>query len=140
MSSCAATDEASPEPPIRVLLVEDEFLIRMTLVDWLGGQGFDVLEAEDAATALATLDTHPAIAVLLTDVQLPGGTDGRELVRRARLARPDLPVVFMTGRPDALPAPEAGAPELVLGKPYLPSDVSLAIRRLVTGRIPASGA
>ncbi len=80
-----------------VLLVEDDPLVRMTLVEGLADSGFDVLEAEDAETALCVLAHHPEIELLLTDINLPGA-DGFALARAARVIRPDLPVIYASGR------------------------------------------
>lgn len=84
--------------PLRhVLLVEDDPLVRMTLVEGLADAGFEVLEAEDAESALRVLAHHPEIALLLTDINLPGA-DGFALARAARVLRPDLPVIYASGR------------------------------------------
>ena len=85
-----------PAPQL-LLLVEDDPLVRMTLVEGLVESGFDVVEAEDAETALGLLARRPEIAVLLTDINLPGA-DGFALARAARVLRPDLPVVYASGR------------------------------------------
>lgn len=113
----------------RLLIVEDEFLIRMTLAEVLTDDGFEVLEAGDADEALATLAREPELAIMLTDIQLPGSLDGRELAVRARQTRPDLPVIFMSGRPD--PGGSNSALDLHVNKPYLPSTMSAAVRRLI---------
>jgi CheY-like chemotaxis protein len=112
----------------RVLVVEDEFLIRMTLSEVLTDDGFEVVEAGDAAEALAALEREPELAAMLTDIQLPGGLDGKALAAKARETRPTLPVVFMSGRPDSA---GSGPYDLHINKPYLPSTVSAAVRRLV---------
>ncbi len=118
-------------PPLRVLIVEDEFLIRLTLSEVLADEGYIVLEAESGDEAIAILSDTPDIAVLLTDIQLPGTLDGRALVQHARQTRPDLPVIFMTGRPDAIPANQAGGREMFVAKPYLPSEICLAVKRML---------
>ena len=115
----------------RVLIVEDEFLIRLTLAEVLADEGYEVLEAESGDEAVALLDGDGEIAVLLTDIQLPGTMDGRALVKHARQGRPDLPVIFMTGRPDTIAAQD-GAREVFVAKPYLPSEICLAIKRMLT--------
>lgn len=114
----------------RVLVVEDEFLIRLTLVEALTDEGFDVAEAETGDLALPMLQADPSIGVLLTDIQLPGTLDGRRLAQRARETRPDLPVLFMTGRPD--PTAEAAASSLdrFIAKPYTLADICSAVRSL----------
>ena len=112
----------------RLLIVEDEFLIRMTLSEVLADDGYEVVEAGDADEALAALAREPELAVMLTDIQLPGSMDGRALAAKVRETRPGLPVIFMSGRPD----PSAGGNplDIHINKPYLPSTVSAAVRRL----------
>ena len=122
-----------PAPGPRILVVEDEFLIRMTLFEALSDEGFDVVEAASGDDALALLRADSAIRLLLTDLQLPGGLDGRALAFKAREAVPDLPVIYMSGRPDAV-QDLASSRDVVIAKPYLPSDVCAAARRLTQGR------
>lgn len=119
-----------PSPPPRVLVVEDEFLIRLTLAEALSDDGFEVLEAESGADALSLLRRHPNIRLLLTDVQLPGGLDGRSLAREARETAPNLAVILMSGTPEAVDASAVSARDVFIAKPYLPSDVCAAARRL----------
>ena len=122
----------SPTQP-QILIVEDEFLIRLTLSEVLTDEGYAVLEAETGEDALAIIAQHPAIDVVLTDIQLPGKMDGRALVREARATRPDLPVIFMTGRPDTMTPPPPGAREMFVAKPYLPSEIVAAVTRILAG-------
>ena len=117
----------------RILVVEDEFLIRLTLAEVLADEGYDVLEAESGDEGAAMLAANPDIAVLLTDIQLPGKLDGRALVEQARKARPDLPVIFMTGRPDAMEPLTPGRREIYVPKPYLPSEICAAVKRMLAG-------
>jgi CheY-like chemotaxis protein len=119
------------ERPLRILIVEDEFLIRLTLSEVLADEGYDVLEAETGDEAATLLEQNSDIAVLLTDMQLPGQLDGRALVARARERSPALPVIFMTGRPDALGS--SGGPEMFVSKPYLPSEICAAVKRMLAG-------
>ena len=71
-----------------VLLVEDEPLVRMYGSEALGELGYVVLEASDGHEALRTLDAHPEITLLFTDVGLPNGMNGRRLAEEARVRRP----------------------------------------------------
>lgn len=114
----------------RVLIVEDEFLIRLTLVEALGDEGFDCVEAESADDALPILQSDPAIELLLTDIKLPGVLDGRALAQRARERFPDLPIVFMTGQPD--PGDHSTSLEVFISKPYTLTDICDAARRLTS--------
>jgi PAS domain S-box-containing protein len=80
-----------------VLVVEDDFDVRAYSTDSLRELGYNVLEAAHAAAALQLIDGHPEIAVLFTDIGLPGGTNGRKLADECRKRRPNLKVLFTTG-------------------------------------------
>lgn len=80
-----------------VLLVDDEPLIRMVTAEHLEDLGYSVLEAGDARAAIKVLETEETIDLLLTDVGLPNGMNGRQLADIAREKRPQLPVLFITG-------------------------------------------
>ncbi len=113
----------------RLLLVEDEFLIRLTLSETLADDGFEVVEAEDGETALALLEQQDSIAMMLTDIQLPGRFNGNALAEKVRLTRPDLPVIFMSGR-----SQEAASPnplDTYVNKPYSPSALSATVRQIL---------
>ena len=120
------TDSASP----RILVVEDEFLIRMTLTEALSDEGFDVLEAESGDDALVIIRDDPAIKLLLTDIQLPGGLNGRALAKLARETSPCLPIIYMTGQPD--PGDRTSDSEVYIAKPYTLFDICEAARRLTS--------
>lgn len=114
----------------KCLLVEDEYLIRLTIAEVLAEEGFDVLEAATGDEAVELLQRNADIGLLLTDIQLPGSVDGLGLVRRARERAPALPVILMTGRGPGAASADAGANTIVLAKPFLPSEVCAAARRL----------
>jgi PAS domain S-box-containing protein len=80
-----------------VLVVEDEAALRAYTSEILRELGYRVLEAPNGAAALAALAEAPQIDLLLTDVVMPGGLDGRQLAEAARRRRPGLKVLFMTG-------------------------------------------
>ncbi|RYE54280.1 MAG: response regulator, partial [Hyphomicrobiales bacterium] len=63
-------------PPIRVLVVEDEALVRIDIADQLSDAGFDVLEAANAAEAIDLLEKNPSIRLVFTDIDMPGSMDG----------------------------------------------------------------
>ena len=117
---------------VRILIVEDEFLIRITLSEALSDAGFEVEEAASGDEALTLIDATPGIALLLTDVQLPGSLDGLALARTARERAPDLPVIFMSGRPDCMTAADLSERDMVVPKPYRLADICAAARRLTT--------
>jgi signal transduction histidine kinase/CheY-like chemotaxis protein len=79
-----------------ILVVEDDPEVRSYVAETLGGLGYDVLEAPGGAAALKLLEEHKAIALLLTDVVMPG-VNGRQLAEQAKRLLPELRVLFMTG-------------------------------------------
>jgi len=114
----------------RILVVEDDFLIRMTLTEALESEGFLVIEADSGEAALVQLRSDPSISLLMTDMQLSGGLDGQALAKAVRVENAILPIIFMTGRPDRVEAIDP-AREMVIGKPYLPSEICAAVRRMI---------
>lgn len=79
-----------------VLVIEDEPLVRLLVLDALDELGYSALEASDGSTGLAILQSPQRIDLLITDVGLPG-LNGRQVADAARVKRPDLKVIFMTG-------------------------------------------
>jgi DNA-binding response OmpR family regulator len=123
--------EASDKPT--VLLVEDEFLIRLSLTESLLDDGFEVIETQTAAEAIAIVRSDVPIAILLTDIQLGGDMDGVQLARIAREARPDLPVIYMTGRPRSEEPGRHSPRESFIAKPFLPSELAALARSMIAG-------
>jgi CheY-like chemotaxis protein len=119
----------SPSAP-RVLVAEDEALAAMALEDLLLDAGFRVILAADGQEALEIAGREP-FDLLLTDLRMPR-LDGRELIHRLRAARPDLPVVVMTGYapPDGAIAGKEGGPLIVMSKPFDPERLVATIRRM----------
>ncbi len=125
----AADREGGGKP---VLYVEDETLVRVATVDLLASAGYAVRDAADAERALALLDAEPALALMVTDVGLPG-MNGHELAAEARRRRPGLKVVFLTGYDRA--RFRGGADDSLLrdpgvrylDKPYQPEELFRAL-------------
>lgn len=80
-----------------LLLVDDEPLVRMVAAEHLRDLGYTVLEAGDAREALQVFEGNGSIALLITDVGLPGGMNGRQLAEAIRETRPELDTLFITG-------------------------------------------
>jgi signal transduction histidine kinase len=80
-----------------ILVVDDEPLVRMVAVEILEDLGYVVLEAGDGPSALKILQSRPEICLLVTDVGLPNGMNGRQLADVVRETRPELNVLFVTG-------------------------------------------
>src|SRR5947209_11222071 len=108
----------------RVLLVEDEQLIRLFLVEALNDAGYQVVEVATGDEASKELDGPNGFELVMTDVHMPGRLDGIAVARKARQRFPDIAIIYMTGRPDVLQrAGPVGPQEAVLVKPYAPSLV-----------------
>jgi PAS domain S-box-containing protein len=80
-----------------ILVVDDEPTVRMMVSEALQEQGYAILEASDAKGGLKLLQSDVQIDLLVSDIGLPGGMNGRQMVDIARTARPDLKVLFITG-------------------------------------------
>ncbi|MDP9096541.1 MAG: PAS domain-containing protein, partial [Pseudomonadota bacterium] len=80
-----------------VLVIDDEATLRMLLVEVLEEAGYRVIAAEDGPSGLAVLQSEQRVDLLITDVGLPGGMNGRQVADAARIWRPELRVIFITG-------------------------------------------
>ncbi|HEX3575193.1 MAG TPA: PAS domain S-box protein [Rhodopila sp.] len=80
-----------------VLVVDDEPTVRTLVTEVLDGLGYSAIEAADSASGLKVLQSDVRIDLLITDVGLPGGLNGRQMADAARQGRPDLRVLFITG-------------------------------------------
>nr|WP_144905064.1 ATP-binding protein [Novosphingobium taihuense] len=120
-------------PGATVLVVDDEPTVRMMIVDGLGLINVNCIEAADGAAALALLDRHEGIDLLVTDVGLPGGLNGRQVADEARRRIPGLGVLFVTGYADSVvlqkDAMEQGVD--VLTKPFPIDELQRRAARLL---------
>jgi PAS domain S-box-containing protein len=134
----AAAGEVSlyPGQGQTVLVVEDEPQVRRLAVHMLQGLGYETLEADNAASALAVLEAAPRIVVLFTDVVLPGGKSGVELAQQALQERPDLIVLFTSGYTETHLAHFKGRPEGsdFLSKPYRKAQLADKLYALLLGK------
>lgn len=119
-----------------VLVVDDEPTVRMLVGDTLGELGYQAIEAADAASGLKVLQSDVQIDLLITDVGLPGGMDGKQLADAARVKRPDLKVLFITGYAEnAAIANGRLEPGMhVLSKPFPMEKLASRIRSIIEGR------
>jgi len=115
-----------------VMVVDDEPMVRMLVTDVLHELGYAVLEAADAATGLAMLQTDKRIDLLITDVGLPG-MNGRQLADAARVRRPALKVLFITGYAEnAIIGNGQLAPGMqLLTKPFTMETLGRRIREII---------
>jgi two-component system, response regulator PdtaR len=122
---------------ISVLVVEDEVLISNLVADVLSASGFVVHEVTTADEALRYIDSGADIDVLFTDINLPGDMDGAELAARARELRPEMPIVYASGRFKLSEISPLVSRSLFMAKPYDPADVCALLTRLTGGGVPA---
>ena len=117
----------------RILLVEDEGLIRLCAAEVLRDAGYDVVEAWNGDEAIRLLETDAPFHALLTDVLMPGRSDGFDVAARAREIDPDLPVVVVSGFAHNLQPrlDRLGPPLTFLGKPYSFSGLREKLGRLI---------
>ncbi len=122
----AAAKADVTSPPVhrrRVLIVEDQDEVRSQIVEALGEIGCEVLEAADGAAGLQIAKASAPLDLLITDVGLPV-LNGRQVVEGARVAQPDLPVLFITGYADKSLETLGLAPNMdVLRKPFTLDDL-----------------
>jgi PAS domain S-box-containing protein len=137
-----STDEPSQHEPLAhvaggetVLIVDDEPSVRALMAEVLTDQGYCVLEADTGAVALQILQTRQTIDLLVSDVGLPGGMNGRQLADAARSLRPDLKVLFVTGYAEnaALGNGRLAPGMHVLTKPFSIPALSERVKGLLEG-------
>ncbi|WP_426054214.1 PAS domain-containing protein [Janthinobacterium sp. PSPC2-1] len=119
-----------------ILVVEDDAPVQHTVVDMLRGLGYEVLHADDGASALALLGTGVAVDLLFTDVVMPGPVSSKELAQQARLLLPELAVLFTSGYThNAIMQGGRLDPGVeLISKPYQREDLARRIRHVLADR------
>ena len=117
--------------PTFVLVVEDEMLLRMRAVDMVEDAGYSPLEAVDAAQAVAILESRSDIAMVLTDIQMPGAMDGLGLARAVHKRWPPIKIILVSGQ-QGLADIDSPANSRFFGKP-LEAKVMIAQMRDMIG-------
>ena len=114
-----------------MLVVEDEPLVRLLIIDVLDELGYKALEAGDGPAGLRILQSPQQIDLLITDIGLPG-LNGRQVADAARVTRPGLKVLFMTGYAEnAVAAKGILAPGMqIITKPFAMDVLAKRIREL----------
>ena len=111
-----------------VLLVEDDGDVRRIVRQQLIDLGHPVIEAENSEQALTMIGQIPDIALLVSDMLMPGGLNGRQLATEVLRLRPDMHIVLISGYTDEDAAPAPGALP-VLAKPFTRSELARALSR-----------
>jgi CheY-like chemotaxis protein len=114
-----------------ILIVEDDFLIRMGAVEMIETAGFAIVEAANADEAMEILEVRLDITVVFTDIQMPGSMDGLKLAAAIRGRWPPIKIIATSGMVNVrkIDLPEGG---LFLPKPYSSAEIVRTLRE-VTG-------
>jgi CheY-like chemotaxis protein len=117
-----------------ILVVEDEFIIRMGAVQMLEDAGFIIVEADNAHDAILILMDRDDICAIFTDINMPGTIDGLRLAQMVRDRWPPIHLIVTSGLvpPNDDDLPPGGR---FIRKPYLPRHVIAAVRELL-GQTP----
>ena len=131
-ASADAHPDAAPGGNETVLIVDDNTEVREVMAVILDSLGYEVLTAGDATEALGVIGSQRRIDLLVSDIVMSGGIDGFELACRARVLRPGLPVLLMSGYP-------AGSVERcdfpILHKPYRREQLAMHIRAALGDKV-----
>lgn len=119
-----------------ILVVEDDVDVCLFAVKALHSLGYETCQAGDAKTALEILDTTPHIALLFTDIVLPGDMDGVHLATEAAHRRPGLPILFTSGYTERMlvSGGELAEGMEILAKPYRKAELASKLRTLLNRR------
>jgi CheY-like chemotaxis protein len=118
-----------------IMVVDDEPTVRMLVTHVLEEIGYTVMSAADGAAALRGLESGAQVDLLITDVGLPGGLNGRQVADAARVSRPQLKVLFITGYAEnaALKHGHLDPGMHMLTKPFAVDALADRVRGLLAG-------
>jgi len=135
-----ADDTGDPETAIAkhgdgetVLVIDDEPIVRMLIVEVLEEAGYTALEADDGPSGLKIIQSGLRLDLLITDVGLPGGMNGRQVADAARVVRPDLKVLFVTGYAEnaAVAGGHLEPGMAVVTKPFVMAELAATITDMI---------
>jgi PAS domain S-box-containing protein len=116
-----------------VLIVDDEPSVRMLITEVLAELGYNAIEAAEGTSALRVLQSDTRIDLLVTDVGLPGGMNGRQLADFGRVARPSLKILFITGYAEKAVASGELEPGMeILTKPFAMDGLAIRIKKIIS--------
>jgi two-component system response regulator AtoC len=130
---------AKKSPPLRVLVVDDEPLLRWSVAETLGPRGYEVIEAETGDSAIrALMDAPGATDAVLLDLRLPDFSDLSLLAVMRQLA-PSTPIILMTayGTPELVDRAHHLGAFIVVNKPFEMNDLAPLVDRAVAGSRPS---
>ena len=120
-----------PEGHEKILMVEDDYLVRLHVAGMLGRLGYQVTEVSNGLEALEVLKGDGDYSLLFTDLLLPGGLNGRQLVDTARRLRPKIAILMTSGYSKELLSQQRSQDQdfLLLKKPYRINELAIMLRR-----------
>jgi CheY-like chemotaxis protein len=124
--------------PVRVLIVDDDPIVNLFSCEILQDSGCQVVGVHCAAAAFEALDNDAELSALVTDIELGAGPDGFAVARRARIANPRLPVVYISGTAAARHRSEGVERSEFLQKPFHPPEIVEALHRVVARKFQNS--
>jgi CheY-like chemotaxis protein len=119
-----------PVAPTVVLVVEDEMLLRMRAVDMVEDAGFTSVEAVDADEAVAILESRSDIALLFTDIQMPGSMDGLRLAHAVHERWPPIRIILVSGQLNEAKI-DIPVDSRFFGKPLEDSEMIAEMRNMI---------
>jgi DNA-binding NtrC family response regulator len=114
-----------------VLIVEDEYLLRMNAIDTLKEAGFETVEASNADEAIAILQQRKDIRIVFTDIEMPGSLDGLKLANAIRDRWPPIEIILTSGK-HRLNADQMPARGRFIPKPYNADALVSAVRNFAS--------
>ena len=116
-----------------MLVIDDEHSVRLLVTEVLDSLGYTALEARDSNTGLAVLQSNARVDLLITDVGLPGGLNGRQIAEAARMQRPALKVLFITGYAESVATRNGSLPAgmQIMTKPFTMEELTMRIQRFL---------
>ena len=125
--------EAPPGRDEVILVIEDEEAVREIIARSLRILGYNAIEAKDGEQAMAALARNPRVDLLLTDVVLPGGMNGPDIVEQARRHSPDIKALFISGYPLRAMSHQTGLPDDAefLDKPFGRHELAIKVRSVL---------
>ncbi len=133
MAGEIVAQSASAPGAARILLVEDDRSVAEATQDLLHDMGFDTRWADDGTAALAFVESDPKLALVLSDVVMPGGMSGLDLARTLRDQRPELPVILATGY-SSFASQVVAEGFALIEKPFRRDVLAASLRSAVEGR------
>ncbi len=122
----------------KILVTEDQEAVRMVAVDFLEDFGYEVVQACDGVEALQILQDQPDIALLFTDVVMPGGMNGFDLSQAAEQIRPDLKIIHASGYPKGamVHQEEPRLKDNLISKPFRREELRRVIAETLGEELP----